>query len=270
VVATLHLSALLLYAAAGTVFAASLARGRRVAPAVGSAFLWVGAATHAAGLAFFTVRFGDLPLVGLGPSFSSLAFLTALAAVVAGALKEVRPLALVLVPFVVLLTGAALLLDVAPTGEALDFGGVWFRLHVVPSFLAFAALSLAFAAGLLYLLQFRELKGKHFGRMFRFFPSLETLDRVSRYAVVAGFVALTLGLLTGTAWIARFREADDMGIKVAWGGLTWLVFLTALLIRRRGVNGERQAAMVTVVGFVVVVVAYVLFRLSVPSGGLFL
>lgn len=228
-----------------------------------------GLGLHAAGVAVFTARYGELPLVGLGPSLSTLALLTAVSLLMAGALEEARPLGVVLLPFVALLTGAALLLGIAPGGEQLRFSGVWFLIHVVPSLLGDAALALAAAAGLLYLLQFRELKTKRFGRMFRFFPSLETLDRVGHAALVTGFIALTLGLLAGTAWVARFG-ADGVTSKFAWGVLTWLVFATALLARRRGVIGDRRGAAVAVVGFLVVVVAYVALRLAVPSGRLFL
>lgn len=269
-VATLHLLALLSYGGAAGVLAASLAAARRDPPLLALLLLLLGLGLHGAGLAVFTTRFGDLPLIGAGPSISTLAFLTAASLLLAGILKEARPLGVVVLPLVALLCAAALLLGIVPTGEPLRFSGVWFLFHVVPSLLGYAALALAFGAGLLYLLQFRELKGKRFGRMFRFFPSLETLDRIGRRALVAGFVALTLGLLAGTVWVTRFAEAGGLSTKIAWGVLTWLVFAAALLARRHGVTGDRRAAAVAVVGFVVVVVAYVVLRLAVPSGRLFL
>ena len=269
-VGTLHLLALLSYGGAATVLGLSLAAARRDPPLTALLLLLGGLGLHAAGLAVFTTRHGDLPLVGLGPSLSTLAFLTALSLLVAGALKEARPLGVVLLPLVTALCLAALLLGITPTGEHLRFGGVWFLFHVVPSFLGYAALALAFAAGLLYLLQFRELKGKRFGRMFSFFPSLETLDRVGHRALVTGFVALTLGLLAGTVWVTRFADAQAVSVKIAWGVLTWLVFAMALLARRRGVTGDRRGAAVAVIGFVVVTVTYIVLRVAVPSGRLFL
>ncbi|HUG42005.1 MAG TPA: cytochrome c biogenesis protein CcsA [Longimicrobiales bacterium] len=269
-VASLHLLALLLYGGAAAVLGASLAAARRHPPVLALVLLLGGLGLHAAGLAVFTTRYDDLPLVGLGPSLSTLAFLTATSLLLAGVLKEARPLGVVLLPFVAALCAAALLLGIVPAGEPLRFDGIWFLFHVVPSLLGYAALALAFAAGLLYLLQFRELKGKRFGRMFRFFPSLETLDRVGRRALVTGFVALTLGLMAGTVWVTRFAGAGGLSTKIAWGILTWLVFAGALLARRRGVSGDRRAATVAVVGFVVVVVAYIVLRVAVPSGRLFL
>ena len=269
-VGTLHLLALLLYGAAGSVLGVSLAAARRDPPLPALLLLLGGLGLHGAGLAVFVARHGDLPLVGLGPSLSTLAFLTACSLLVAGALKEARPLGVVLLPIVALLCLAALLLGIAPAGEPLRFGGIWFLFHVVPALLGYAALALAFAAGLLYLLQFRALKDKRFGRMFSFFPSLETLDRIGRRALVTGFVALTLGLMAGTVWVTRFAATPHLSTKIAWGILTWVVFATALLARRSGVTGDRRAATVVVVGFVVVVVTYIVLRLAVPSGRLFL
>lgn len=250
--------------------AGTLATARRESPLLALPLLMGGLGFHGAALAVFTVRQGDLPLAGLGPALSTLAFLSAASLLVAGALKEARPLGVVILPFAAILGGAALLLGITPAREPLDFGGVWFYFHVVPSLLGYAALALAFAAGLLYLLQFRELKGKRFGRMFRFLPPLETLDRVGRSALVAGFVALTLGLMAGTVWVTRFAEAHGLTPKVVWGVLTWLVFAAALLARRPGIMGDRRGAAVTVVGFVVVVVSYVVLRLAEPAGRLFL
>ncbi|HSH46823.1 MAG TPA: cytochrome c biogenesis protein CcsA, partial [Longimicrobiales bacterium] len=245
-----------------------LAKTRRGSPHFALPVLVGGLAAHGGALVVFTARHGDLPLAGLGPALSSLAFLSATAMLVAGVLKEARPLGAVVLPFAAVLVGVALLLGIEP-GESVAFGGVWFYFHVVPSLLGYAALALASAAGLLYLLQFRELKGKRFGRMFRFLPPLETLDRVGRIALVSGLVALTLGLLAGTVWTMTFAAAG-LTPKVAWGVLTWLVFVVALLARRKGMTGDRRAALVSVVGFVVVVVAYLVLRLAEPAGRLFL
>ena len=56
-------------------------------------------------------------------------------------------------------------------------------------------MALAFIAAALYLLQFRELKARRFGQIFQLFPPLERLDQLNRFALVAGFPTLTLGVL---------------------------------------------------------------------------
>jgi HemX protein len=270
-VTTLHVLALVVYGGVGALLGRSLARGEEGAPP-GTAALIAGAvALHAAALGAYTVRFDELPLVGLAPSLSTFALLVGVFLLLAtGSLRETRPIGLVLAPLVALLLAAALALGIRPAPEALAFRGAWFSLHVIFAFLGHAALAVAFAAGLMYLLQFRELKGKHFGRMFRFFPPLETLDRLGRAAIVAGFPALTTSLVLGWAWTVRFQHSFEAGSpKVQWAVFTWLVFAAALAARFGGQGRERRGALVSVIGFAAVVLAYVVLRVA-ESGRLFL
>ena len=80
----------------------------------------------------------------------------------------------------VLMLGVGMAVGVAPAGEAQAFQSIWLVLHVIFALVGYVGLTVAFAAGLMYLMQFRELKSKHFGAIFRFFPPLETLDRLGR------------------------------------------------------------------------------------------
>lgn len=270
-VTTLHALAFALYLAALASLVTALARGRRSVGLAGTAFAGAAAVVHAAGLAAFTVEFGELPLVGLAPSLSTLAFVIAGLQLVSVAFREARPLGLVLVPIDVLLLGIALVLGVRPTGEVLAFRGAWFALHVFLALAGCAGLAVAFAAGLMHLLQLRELKGKRFGRLFRFFPSLEATDRLGGRALVTGFGSLTLGLALGWAWTIRFQQTLAVGEpQVIWGALTWLVFVGALVARSGGAHGDRRGAVASVVGFVVVVLAFVALRLSLADGRGFL
>jgi len=271
-VLALHGLALGFYVAGAAGLAAALARGRGSVPPWCLVVVVAGVLCHGAGLGAFAAAFGELPLVGIAPSLSSLGFVIAVLATGAGALGEGRPLGLVLVPLVALLVAVALGLGLEPAGEELSFRGPWFALHVVLAFLADAGLAVAFAAGLLYLLQFRALKGKRFGRVFRFLPSLGTLDRVGRRALAIGFPALSLAIVLGWAWTVRFQRTFAVrDPEVIWALLTWVVFAAALGARRAGgAQRDRRGALVSVIGFVFVVLMYVVLRLSMAEGRVFL
>ena len=59
--------------------------------------------------------------------------------------------------------------------------------------------------------------------------------------------------------------------KVVWGVITWLVFVAALVARAgEGAARARRGALVSVVGFAVVVAAYVLLRAAESAGAGFL
>ncbi len=270
-VAILHGLALTLYVIAAGVLVRTLAGARPRVPQRGPAVLAAAVLVHGAGLAAYAAEHGELPLVGLAPSLSVSALLIAAFLFAVAFFREARTLGLVLLPLVALLLAVGLALGIRPSGEALAFRGPWLYLHVLLAFTGYAGLAVAFAAGLVYLLQFRELKEKHFGRVFRFFPSLDTLDVVGRRALAIGFTALTLALGLGWAWTIRFRHSFAIGDpEVMWGILTWLTFMGVIAARAGGPARSRRGALASVVGFVVVVLAYVVLRLTAAKGMAFL
>ena len=270
-VTILHGAALLGYLAAGVLQTASFARGRAEVPRGTVALIGAAALVQLGALIAFGIWFGELPLVGLGPSLSSLTFLIAVFLLFATVATDTRPVGLVLLPVIVVLLGAALVIGIQPSGEPLAFSGAWFSFHVVLAFVGVAGFAFAFAAGLLYLLQFRELKSKRFGRIFRFFPALHTLDLMGRRSAVVGFCALSAGLALGWAWTIRFHGTFAMSDpQVIWGAITWLAFAGVLGARSGGAGSSRRAARVSVWGFAFVVLAFVVLRLAQAGGAGFL
>ncbi len=267
----LHLIAFAQYAIAATLLAIAFARDADRLTVASRGILALGLVVHAWGLVVFTLRWAELPLVGLGPSLSTLAFLVGLGTLIASTLASATTVGLVLLPVVTALAGIAAAVGVQPTGEAGQYQSVWFVLHVVLALAGYAGLTVAFAAGLMYLLQFRELKSKHFGAIFRFFPPLDTLDRLGRRGLLLGFPFLTLAMIVGWAWSARFDVMLSAGgPKLTWVILSWFVFLAALLARFGSGRRSQRGALVSVVGFVVVVVLYVVLRSQTAEHGAFM
>lgn len=264
--------ALVLYLGASGTLAASFAGGRGIAPRAGMLMTTGAVLLHGAALFTFVSQHAELPLVGLAPSLVTLAFLIALFLFAATIGNESRPIGLVLVPLIAALLAVALVMGVAPTGQTVAYGGLWFSLHVLLAFVGYAGLATAFAAGVLYLLQFRELKSKRLGRVFRYFPSLPALDTLGRRGLLIGFPALSLALLLGWAWTVRFRpDFAMMHPQVIWGVLTWFTFAAVFGLRLgRGADSQRTTALGSVVGFLFVLVAYVVLRVLLTGGREFL
>src|SRR5207247_678838 len=104
--------------------------------------------------------------------------------------------------------------------------------HVTLSVLGLALLAVAFITAALYLLQFRELKSKRFGQVFRLFPPLERLDRLNHVALVAGFPALTLGVLLALGYAVRYAGGMHVDpAQIVWGSFTWVVLGSAVWMR---------------------------------------
>lgn len=271
-VSTLQTTALGFYVVAAAILVGALVRGCRSVPRAAGAVLIAGVAVHAAALVLYTLTFDELPLVGLASILSLLAFLIGVFLIAALAWRDLCTLGLVLVPLViVLVTAGSIFGPPRPIGEPLEFTGPWFVLHVTLALAGCAGLAIAFAAGMVYLLQRRELKGKNFGRVFRFFPSLVILATVGRYALITGFTALSTSLVIGWGWAYRYEQPLALNDpKVLWGGLTWMTFVAVFSTGAWGVAGERRSAVASVIGFVLVTLVYVALRIVGSKGPMFL
>jgi ABC-type transport system involved in cytochrome c biogenesis permease subunit len=129
-----------------------------------------------------------------------------------------------------------------------------FPVHAGLIMLAYAAFFIAFGAGLMYIIQERELKLKRFSTIFFRLPSLDTCDAISLKSLVIGFILLTLGIAAGVAW-SRARDG------VFWHGqpievfsyFTWVIYLLILQSRVSASWGGRKAALASIIGFVLAV-----------------
>ena len=150
----------------------------------------------------------NLVAMGYQPAHAESVIATveiALSLVIVESLAREVSLTLVAAPLAALVTMAGNLTGMHPFLEPQGARAVWLSMHIVLSFVGIAAYATAAAAGTMYLVARRELKSAHFGAIFRFFPPLDTLDRVNHLASIAGFLGLTLGLALAAAYSFEYR-----------------------------------------------------------------
>jgi len=178
-----------------------------------------------------------------------------------------RTLGVFLVPLATLLAlvSAAFMAPPAPVNEL--FKNRLFALHTVSLFLGYSALSVAFCAGVMYLLLFDEIAHKKVGRMFARLPSLDDLDRLGHRTVVLGFVLLTAGIVIGMVWARReWGVAWVWESKSVWTLLSWSVYLGYLVTRRTaGWQGQRAAWLATL-GFALSIFTFLGSNALLSSG----
>jgi len=277
VIVTLHLIVLALYGLATALVLAPFT-GLRPAPstlppppaprapprALVIAFPCAGAAVH-------VVAISQLTLVGLGPALSMLALCLVLLQLASERLLRGSAVSFFTAPLATGLVGLALLSGLTPSAEAIAARNIWFVLHVALSVLGIALMALAFIAAALYLLQFRELKARRFGQIFQLFPPLERLDQLNRFALVAGFPALTLGVLLALGYGAQFSGGLHVAkAQVVWGIFTWVVLGWAVWVRVVRHWAGRRAALASIAGFGAVLLVYVALKLTQPGAERFL
>lgn len=265
-IVTLHLVALALYALA-TVLALAPFMGFRSPPrALAIAFPCAGAAAH-------VVALSQLTLVGLGPALSMLALCLVLLQLASERLLRGSAVSFFAAPLATGLVGLSVLSGLSPGTEIAASRTTWLALHVALSVLGLALMALAFIAAALYLLQFRELKARRFGQVYQLFPPLERLDRLNRFALVAGFPALTVGLLLAVGYGARFSGGAGLQVakaQLVWGLFTWVVLGWAVWVRVVRRWDGRRAALASIAGFSAVLLVYVALKLVQPGAARFL
>ncbi len=155
--------------------------------------------------------------------------------------------------------------EVAPLLPALK--SAWLPIHGGVSLIAYGFLSLAFCGGLMYLLLERELKRKRFGYIFERFPSLDSLDQLNSHCLTAGFVFLTLGIVTGSIWARQAWGAYwQWDPKETWSLITWFLYLVQLHQRFTVGWRGKKAAVMAVIGFGSVV--FTLWGVTYLLGGI--
>lgn len=139
---------------------------------------------------------------------------------------------------------------------------VWLGLHIVLALLGYAALTLMFCAGVMYLIQERQLKSKRPGAWYHYLPSLTLLDELNAKALLLGFPFLTQGIVTGSVW-AKYTYGSYLHWNLTSLPLLLGWFIYALLLGGRQTLGWQgiKAARATVVGFIVVLASYLVHTL---------
>jgi len=263
-----HFVAVTLYLGAAAIAALPFAR-RVKAPVTGVVIaLLAGIAVHGTALFGLSRDTGAASLTGLGPALSFAGLVLAVALVIVEIMAKEVSLTLIAAPLTALVTMAGNLTGMQPFLEPQGARAVWLTMHIVLSFAGMAAYATAAAAGTMYLVARRELKSGHFGPVYRFFPPLDTLDRVNHLAAVAGFLALTLGLALAAAYSFQYRAL--VLPQIIWGMSAWIgVAVLAFGRLLRGLQA-RRAAVLSAVSFASVLALYVVFRFAWSAGGQFL
>lgn len=127
---------------------------------------------------------------------------------------------------------------------------VWLSVHLATIFIAYGFFSLAFVAGVMYLLQERQIKTKAFGGIFHRLPSLNALDTLNHYSLTMGFPLITLGIIFGAIYaqviLGAYWRWDP---KEVWALIIWL-FYAVMLHQRLTVGWRgRRAALMSILGF---------------------
>ena len=263
-----HFFAISCYIGSVAIAATPFARPVKAPVALLCIVLGVGVVAHAAGLIAYGITASVAPLTGLGPALSFAALLIALTLLIVELAAREVTLTLLAAPLAAITAIFAISLGLRPGAGAEGVRGAWLVSHIALSFAGMATFATAAAAGAMYLVERRELKSRRFGAVFRVFPPLDTLDRVNHLAAIASWLALTVGIVLAATYSLAYQQLNLA--QLVWGTVAWIAVSWIALGRILSGWQARRAAVYSSLSFVVVVLLYVAFRVSLPGTGQFL
>jgi ABC-type transport system involved in cytochrome c biogenesis permease subunit len=257
-----------LYLAAFIAYGVHFAKRTPAAGRAASAIFAAGALAHTFVIGMQTMEAGHVPFAGTTQAISTFVWLLGLAYLYTEVTTEERGLGVFVLGIIVALQAVPAVRGpgVEPTSAILEHPLFW--THVSALLGAYASFALAAVIGVTYVLQFKEIKAKHLVFFFTRLPSLQVLDVMNSRTVFVGWMLMTIGLGAGAVWVseALTLAPDDPRVqamsvadpKIFVAIVTWAVYTFQLVARRIIGWRGRRSAYLSALGFVIVLLNFVL------------
>ncbi len=259
-------AAVVIYLVSGAFYCLFVFRQRRWQNRAGNLVLWLAFGVHTAALIVWWVTQKKVPGLDFNSSLSVLAWALAGFYLLLNLRLRVMVLGALVAPLAAVMIIASQLLPPSPTKIAPGLKLAWLLAHVLTATLGYAAFFLNFLVSILYLVQEWHIKTKRLGPIFRRLPPLEGLDHLGHTSLIIGFPLLSLAMITGAVYANYAAEGlwrwDPL---VAATIVTWLLY--AALLHGRLVAGwsGRRAAILAVIAFAVLLLAYLVLVFLTPG-----
>jgi ABC-type uncharacterized transport system permease subunit len=184
---------------------------------------------------------------------SLVAMIVALLLLIAALNKPVEKLGIALFPIAA--TMLALELNFADKKQLLSHYDWAMSAHILTSIIAFSLLNIAALQAILLAIQDQQLKSHPPKRFIQSLPSLQTMESLLFQMLATGLAFLTISLVSGFLFIEDLF-AQHLVHKTVLSLLAWIIF-SGLLIGRSRYGWRGQTAIRwTLVGFVLLLLAY--------------
>ena len=138
--------------------------------------------------------------------------------------------------------------------------------HTVCMLVSYLSFLAACIVAVLFLVQERQLKRKHMGLLFHRLPSLQALDRANVVAIGVGFGLLSAGLALGLAGVNALWGRWWTGDPKEWVTVgLWGLYLAVWLVRLRATLRGRRVALLSILGFTLVLFTFLGVSWLLPS-----
>ena len=187
---------------------------------------------------------GRCPLTNLFEVFIFMAWSVALIYMLVGPAYRLSLMGAFTAPLVFLVQAFALLAPIDQPRPPKMEVNAWLEFHASMSIVAYGAFALACVAGLMYLLQERQLKRRQLHSIFHHLPPLTDLYSAITRLLWVGFAIYTAGLVSG------FFTGEPLPVvKMSCAIAVWLFYAAILQGRQLLRLGPKQVAVLCVVAF---------------------
>jgi ABC-type transport system involved in cytochrome c biogenesis permease subunit len=142
----------------------------------------------------------------------------------------------------------------------------WYPLHTLSVIAGEALFVVASTTSVVYLIHERIIRKGSIHSAMSALPPLTLLDSILYASLALGFFAITVGMILGGLWASAIGLSfHSIAPKVLAGALMWLVF--GLSLHQRFAIGwkGRRTAIITLIGFVVMVLLFIGINLAFPE-----
>jgi cytochrome c-type biogenesis protein CcsB len=249
--------ALTFYFAATIVSITELFKSSKITSKIMLSLAAVGFVLHTANIIVRYVTAGHIPITNPHEATSFFSWCIVLIFFILQFRYKIVLLSSFIMPivFILMLSSSMLSREIKPLSPVLH--SYWLGIHTVFAFLGNAAFAMAFGVGSMYLVQEHYVKSKRLGGLFERLPSLQTLDEINYRLITFGFPLLTLAIITGALWAeSAWGSYWNWDPRETWSLITWFIY--AIVLHARLVAGWRgkRAALLSIIGFLTIIIAF--------------
>jgi HemX protein len=127
------------------------------------------------------------------------------------------------------------------------------ELHATLALLGLGVLGIAALAGVVYLIQERQLKRHVLTSWFYSLPNVGRLELVQRQVLVWGFLIFSAGSVLG--FMIPHQGPDDW-VKIAWSAVVWCLYAVLVVVLALDRISHKKTALLSVAGYVFILLTF--------------
>jgi HemX protein len=127
-----------------------------------------------------------------------------------------------------------------------------FGAHVACALIGYAAITIAFAYSLMYLMLYHEMKSSRFGVIYKKLPTLESLERMTMTAIKLVVVILGIAICFGIIWLNHiYKNEYYADPKLISSVVIWIMYGVLLIARKYFFIQGRRIMIFSIAGFLI-------------------